>query len=316
MDVLRAIIIAFLALSGICSAQQPDSSARERPAEERRFRRIPSNNRVGIDIDRFIGHPSASVARVTHEVMLTQSILRAGDPYAPGDPGAVLEYRKDFAHVRLLPQNVTPLVELPLQHIFYVQSGSGRLDNGSLQWELKPGIAVLVPAGLSHRLTNTGDESLQMLMLSWQNPEGVAPRKDILVRDVNLLPFAEKNAHWNNMAKNLFRPSDGLHPNEKVLVVYLPAMAMGSPHPHVPGWEEVWANIGPGPSILMLGSELREMPANTAFLSPPNGQTVHAAINATKDEVQAFFYFGRYTQKAPDDFGSEGTVLGQKMRKR
>lgn len=316
MNILRGVVIAFLALSGICSAQQADSSARERPSEERRFRRIPSNNRVGIDIDRFIGHPASNQIRVTHEVMLKQSILRKGDPYNPGDAGAVLEYREDFAHAWLLPHNATPLVESKLQHIFYVQSGSGLLDNGSLQWDLKPGIAVLVPAGIAHRLSNTGDGSLEVLMLSWENPEDVVPRKDILVRDANALPFAEKNAHWNNMAKNLFHPSDGLHPNEKVLVVYLPPMAMASPHPHVPGWEEAWANIGPGPSILMLGSELREMPANTAFLSPPNGQTVHAAINATKDEVQAFFYFARYTQKAPDNFGDEGTVVGQKMRKK
>ena len=316
MGTIKNIAIALLALVCVCTAQQADSSARERPAEERRFRGIRANNRVGIDIDRFVGRPFTNQIRVTHEVMLKQPILRKGDPYNPGDAGAVLEYREDLAHAWLLPHNATPLVESELQHIFYIQSGSGRLDNGSLQWGLQPGIAVLVPAGVPHRLSNTGAGSLEMLMLSWESPEGVVPRKDILVRDANLLPFAEKNAHWNNMAKNLFHPSDGLHPNEKILVVYLPPMAMASPHPHVEGWEEVWTNIGPGPSILMLGSELREMPANTAFLSPPNGQTVHAAINTTKDEVQAFFYFGRYTQQAPDDFGDEGTVAGQKMKKK
>ena len=126
------IICVLLSWACVCGAQQPDSTAQNNPPAEQRWRGLRSNERTGIDIDRFIGHPSASVARVTHEVMLTQSILRAGDPYAPGDPGAVLEYRKDFAHVWLLPQNVTPLVELPLQLVFYVQSGSGRLDNGSL----------------------------------------------------------------------------------------------------------------------------------------------------------------------------------------
>ena len=157
MGTIKNIAIALLALVCVCTAQQADSSARERPAEERRFRGIRANNRVGIDIDRFIGSPFSNQIRVTHEVMLKQPILRKGDPYNPGDAGAVLEYREDLAHAWLLPHNATPLVESELQHIFYIQSGSGRLDNGSLQWDLQAGIAVLVPAGVPHRLSNTGD---------------------------------------------------------------------------------------------------------------------------------------------------------------
>jgi hypothetical protein len=152
-----------------------------------------------------------------------------------------------------------------------------------------------------------------MLMVSWDNPVGISARKGILVRDASLLPFAERNAHWSYMAKNLFHPSDGLHANEKVLVVYLSPMSIGRPHTHPPHWEEVWTNIGPGNSILQLGSEIREMPVNTAMLVPPNGQTVHAVLNTTRD-TQAFFYFGRYTAPAPTNFNdSEGTVPGKPL---
>ncbi len=263
-------------------------------------RPFPSNEQTGVDIDRYIGNPFASPAKVTHEVMLKRSILRHGDPHKPGEPGAVLEYRKDFAVATLLPHNRTPLVQTPEQHILFIQSGRGRLDNGASYWDLREGIAALIPPAARHRLVNTSDQPLLMFLLTWDSPPEATPRKDILVRDVHALPIAEKNAHWSYMAKNIFHPSDGLHPNEKVLIVYMAPMTIGSPHPHVEHWEEVWVKIPPGDAHLLLGSEVREMPPNTAFLAPPNGQTVHSVMNLSRSKVQSWFYFARYTQPAPD----------------
>ena len=266
-----------------------------------------------IDIDRYIGNPFVSTALVTHDVILSRSILRAGDPHVPGLPGAVLEYRKDFFLATLLPKNRTALVRMPVQQLFYITGGQGRLDDGVQYWDLSDDVAFLIPPDASHRLTNTSNAPLTMLVVSWDNPAGVIARKGILVRDASLLPFAEQNAHWNYMAKNLFHPSDGLHPNEKVLVVYLPPMSIGRPHSHPPHWEEVWTNIGPGNSILQLGTEIREMPPNTAMLVPPNGQTVHAVLNTTR-QTQAFFYFGRYTVPAPTNFDDkQGAVPGKPL---
>ena len=285
----RTAILFVLAFTAL--AQQDD----RRPVPP------PSNDRVGIDVDRYLGNPFQSLTRVTHEVMLSRSILRHGDPHVPGDPGAVLEYRKDFAVVTLMARNQTPLTELPEQQVFYVVRGEGRLDTGSQYWDLRPGIALLIPPKSRHRFTNTTDQSLEMLHLTWDNPAGVTPRADILVRDVNTLPFAEKNAHWSYMAKNLFHPNDGLHPNEKVLVVYLPPMSIGSPHSHPPRWEEVWTSLPPGEgSYVQLGSEVREWPAYTGFLVPPNGRTVHSSMNLSKDKMVQYFYFGRYTSPAPN----------------
>jgi hypothetical protein len=116
------------------------------------------------------------------------------------------------------------------------------------------------------------------------------------------------------MAKNLFHPSDGLHPNEKVLVVYVNPMSMGGPHAHPPQWEEVWTKIGSDNSFMMIGSEVREMPPYTAMIAPPNGQTVHSVLNLSRDKIQAFFYFARYTQPAPSDFKDDATVTGKPLR--
>ncbi|MBK9168609.1 MAG: cupin domain-containing protein [Bryobacterales bacterium] len=284
---LRALLVASVLLSGLPLCAQ--------------FRAFPSNEKMGVDPDRYIGNPFQSLARVSHEVMLTRSILTAGDPHKPGDPGAVLQYRKDFATATLLPRNVTPLSRYPDQFIFFVERGEGRLDNGKEYWDLREGITFLIPPDQPHRLTNLGDTPLEMLMLRWENPAGVTPRKDILVKDVHVLPIAEKNAHWSYMAKNLFHPSDGLHPNEKILIVYMAPMTIGSPHPHPPDWEEVWTKMLPDePALLMLGSEIRDMPAHTGFIAPPNGETVHTVFNLSRDKVQSWFYFARYTRPAPD----------------
>jgi hypothetical protein len=65
----------------------------------------PSNQQVGIDIDRFIGHPSQS------PVITMRTILRYGDPYKPGDPGAVLENRKDLTAGTVLSHRQSPLAD-------------------------------------------------------------------------------------------------------------------------------------------------------------------------------------------------------------
>src|SRR5690606_36978548 len=111
---------------------------------------------------------------------------------------------KEAVQATLPGHNVTPLVQLPEQHVFIVQSGVGVLDDGSREWDLRPGIAVLVPPNVAHRLTNAGDEPLQMIMLTRDVEPIVTPRTSILVRDVNQLAYTEQGGHWSNMAKYVF----------------------------------------------------------------------------------------------------------------
>src|SRR5579862_8889453 len=86
----------------------------------------PSNQVVGIDIDRFIGNPLLSPVRVTHDVIFERSILRRGDSYHPGDPGAVLEYWKDLSLGTMLGQARTPVTHVSDQQFWYVERGVGR----------------------------------------------------------------------------------------------------------------------------------------------------------------------------------------------
>jgi mannose-6-phosphate isomerase-like protein (cupin superfamily) len=258
----------------------------------------PPNDVVGVNINRFVGKPLLSPVNVTQGVIFTRAILTHGDPYHPGDRGAVLEYRKDLSLGTILGNARSPLVQMTDEQFWYVESGKGRLDNGYDYWELHEGIGILIPPNARHQVENTADEPLQMLMLTW-TPFDVTPRTDILVRDVSSLPLPAQGAHWNYFGADLFAPDDGLHPNEQIAVVYMPPMTIAEPHAHMPHWEEIWVKLPPCSSYWMLGSEVREMLPNTGFLAPPNSQTVHSTVNLMKDQTQAWLLVSHWTWKQP-----------------
>lgn len=270
----------------------------------------PSNEKSGVDIDRYVGHPLKSPPGRTHEAIIKRAILTHGSPSASGGNRTVLEYRKELALGTLGPNDLTPLVVLDLQLFFFVASGEGRIDDGLGYWDLKEGVGVLVHSKLRHRITNTSDQPLELLMLTWEAPAGISAEKQILVRDTHQMPLTEcggEICHWSYLGKNIFNPSHGLHPNESFHIVYVPPMTIGEPHAHVPGWEEIWTKLPPHETYFMLGSEVREMPPFTAFLAPPNSKTVHSVINLRKDQRMAWLFISHFTVRQPD-YGREPLV--------
>lgn len=270
----------------------------------------PSNEKSGVDIDQYVGHPWKSPPKRTHESIIQRAILTHGNPSAIQANGAVLEYRRELALGTLGSKDATPLVALDSQLFLFVASGEGRIDDGAGYWELKDGIGVLVPSKLKHRITNTSDKPLELLMLTWEPAAGIAAEKQILVRDTHQMPLTEcggEICHWSYLGKNIFNPSHGLHPNEAFHLVFVPPMTIGEPHAHIPGWEEVWTKLPPHPTYFMLGSEVREMPPFTAFLAPPNSKTVHSVVNLRKDERMAWLFISHFTVKQ-SDYGREPLV--------
>ena len=243
-----------------------------------------------------------ATGHLSHGGLLTRSILRNGNPNVPGPAGAVLEYRTQIAKATLLPKSSTPLMSINNQFLFYVVSGEGRLDDGKNAWDLHNGITMLIPPDVQRRFVNSSTEPLEMVMVEW--PANAIARKDILVRDVTLLPYCEENAHWNNMSKCVFTQADGM--TGRVLLVMLMPMTMAAPHSHVLGTEEVWTKITPGNALMLLGSELREMPQYSAFLAPPNGMTWHGQVNTSKTQVEMWLYVagGNATHAAAGRCGS------------
>lgn len=245
-----------------------------------------TNDRANIQIDQFIGNPTDAPGRLSHGGLLTRAMLRSGNPNVPGQAGAVLEYRTQIAKATLLPRSRTPLMSINNQFLFYVVSGEGRLDDGKVSWDLRNGISMLIPPDVQRRFVNTSAEPLEMVMVEW--PANTIARKDILVRDVSLLPFCEENAHWNNMSKCVFSAADGM--TGRVLLVMLLPMTMAAPHTHTLGTEEIWTKLTPGTALMLHGSELREMPQYTSFLAIPNGSTQHGQINPSKTQVEMWLY--------------------------
>jgi mannose-6-phosphate isomerase-like protein (cupin superfamily) len=272
-------------------AQAGQAAAPQAPREP------PSNTQVGVSVDRFIGDASKSIGHLTHDVIFTQSILRGGDPSQPGPDGAVLQYRKEIVLGTMAPGQTSSMTTMPEQQVIYVEGGTGRIDDGSLFWDLKPGIMLLVPPNQPHRFVSTGDKPLKMLMLSYTLEAGITPHKGLLVRDVNVILYTERNVHWSNFAKYVFDDRDGMHPSDRVYIVDMAPMTIAGPHAHVPNAEEAWVKVSDGDAVMQLGSEIRRWPANAGFLAPPNGQTVHAAINIS-DSVQSWFYFARLNPNA------------------
>lgn len=224
-------------------------------------------------------------------------MLHAGDPNHPGSHGAVLEYHKDLSTATLLAKNRTPMVTLPDQFIFYVQGGEGRLEDGKQYWDLRENIAVLVPPNAPHRFVNDSEKPLNMIMITWTPT--APPRQDILVRDVNLLPWCEETVHWNNTSKCVFSAADGLFQSERMLMVMLQPRAMSQPHSHPPGMNEIWVKVTSGTATILMGSELREMPQNTAYMVPPTNETEHANLNLTTDRADWYLYWAHGAPPAP-----------------
>jgi mannose-6-phosphate isomerase-like protein (cupin superfamily) len=293
-----------LALFGLsaASAQAPDPLAPPAPKQmvpqgPTTPREPPSNEAAGIAVDRYVGDAAKSTPHIWRDVIYTRTILKEGDPDNPPANGAALYYHKEIAYAEMPAGNATTLAAVPQQVMLYIESGTARLDDGKSFWMLKSHSAVLIPPNQVHRLVTSDGAPLRMIMLTRILEPEVKPRDGILVRDVDALAMTERNVHWSNFAKYVFLGSDGLYPTDHMYIVYMAPRTIAGAHAHTPGQEEAWIKVTDGPALMQLGSEIRPWPINSGFLAPPNGKTVHAAINLS-DETQAWFYISRLQPSA------------------
>ena len=288
---MKVSYVVLLLAAATCTAQTPQGGQNQ-AAQPPRQQFVGLNEVENVSIDRFIGSPENEPVHLSHGTLLTHAILRAGDPNQAGPQSQVLEYRKQLATAELLPGSQTPLETYPDAYFFYVKSGEGRLDDGKQMWDLRPDIAVLVPPSVAHRIVNTSkDKPLEMIMLQWTG--GPNAKSALIVRDTRLLPWCEENAHWNNTSRCIFSAADGLLQGERIYTVMLQPWAVSQPHSHTPGTEEIWTKISPGSIPILIGSDLREMKEDTAYLVPPTGKTDHSNINVSKDKTEWWIYIAR-----------------------
>jgi mannose-6-phosphate isomerase-like protein (cupin superfamily) len=108
-------------------------------------------------IRRNLEHPEVKATRyrahgggIAHMILDTrhlQTLMFLAHAYVP--PGEIL-----IGHVD------------PMEEIYYIQTGQGRMQVGEEVCEVKSGDAVHIPIGQFHELTNTGKEVLTVLVVA------------------------------------------------------------------------------------------------------------------------------------------------------
>ena len=71
-----------------------------------------------------------------------------------------------LAHASVAPKKILIGHVDPMEEIYIIQSGHGRMQVGDQVCEVKPGDAIHVPIGQFHELTNTGEEELTILVVA------------------------------------------------------------------------------------------------------------------------------------------------------
>ena len=164
------------------------------------------------------------------------------------------------------------------QQLFYVASGSGHMQSGATAFDVAPGDTFLLPPRVDFQLVANGDRYLNLYVVT--EPSDGADEFSGGVRLIDNAAAPVTQGDWHNREQMLASVADGLQGYTRIDSVELAPMAMSRPYSVMPGSEEVWIAIE-ADTELLLGKELRTLPAGTAYLVPPTGITAQAHINAS-----------------------------------
>lgn len=242
------------------------------------------------DIDMFMGNWRNSTPRIMHGNLVFRDMLTAlegPDDLHPARRGACLVYSKAISYATIEPGAIARTIkgELDgLQQTFVVNSGTGVIKSGSKTVELKKGMAFILTPGLDFTLTATGKENMTFYVATEKIPAGFSPNKTLEVVDNRgEAPFMK--VHWAHIDRVMIGQKNGMCQYSAFTEVKLDAMTMAQPHSHEKGVEEVWIATD-GDIDLLLGKQLRKLPAGTAYRIPSTGKTAHANINASDGIVK------------------------------
>jgi len=108
-------------------------------------------------IRRNLNHPEVKATRyiahgggIAHMILTTQ----------------YLETLMFLAHASVPPGNTLLGHVDPMEEIYIIQTGQGKMQVGNEICDVKPGDAIHIPIGQYHELINTGDETLTLLVVA------------------------------------------------------------------------------------------------------------------------------------------------------
>lgn len=286
MGTQRRRFVAFLLLFVIVQA---GSLFSQEPLPYSQLDPNPYDPAVDVNPDMFMRSWKESPARHLFGLLIVRDIFtrNCGDPLKPNIRGGVLTQLLEFARATLNAGDRTvPSRFTESQAILYIDGGTGEIDAGGKNAEIHRGTGVLIPPGVEFVLKNAGTEPLEMYFYIEPVPGGFKPRRDILVRHENDIPFASQAVHWSNFDKKLFDGEDGLAVLIGIRSVWLAPMTMAQPHAaDAPGADILWVALE-GEIYSLLGKQLRKLPPGTAFKNPGDGKFVHSNINLTDKPIK------------------------------
>jgi len=284
--------LAALAVVLVVSARGQQKAAAEAGPSYRED--APSNRRrpdADVDVSFYINHWRSSPPREGHGGLIERDILTRGDPFHPLKKGAVLRFLTAYRRAELPPHAVTRSFADPREQVFlFVLSGQGRIEADGRTVDLEEGMAVVIPAGLSTRLSNPSGRSLELFLAAEETPAGFIPERELSVgRYRDSLPLV--GAHWAHIARPFIYDHEPKFANPMgFVVVSMDAFDIAQPHTHPAAAEEIWLQVK-GTSLLLLGNRLLRQEAGEAFLVPPTNTVPHSSINPD-GEPQLWLFFG------------------------
>jgi mannose-6-phosphate isomerase-like protein (cupin superfamily) len=294
LDVKKALPVVLAALSVVhaASARGQQKSASDAGPSYRED--APSNRRrpgVDTDVSFYINHWRGSPPRDGHGGLIERDILTRGDPFKPREKGAVLRFLKAYRRAELPPHAATrDFADAREQVFLFVMGGGGSIEADGRAARLEEGTAVVIPAGLSFRLINPSDRTLELFLAAEETPDGFVPEKRLSVgRYRDSLPLV--GAHWAHIARPFVYDHEPRFANPMgFVVVSVDAFDAAQPHTHPAAAEEIWLQVK-GTSLLFFGNRLLRQEAGEAFLVPPTDAVPHSSINAN-GEPQLWLFFG------------------------
>jgi mannose-6-phosphate isomerase-like protein (cupin superfamily) len=287
----RVVVAALTVLLAVSARAQQKAAADAGPS----FLEDAASNRrrpgVDTDVSLYINHWRSSPPREGHGGLIERDILSRGDPFDPREKGAVLRYLKAFRRAELPAHSDTRSFADAREQVFlFVLGGEGCIESGGRTVSLEEGMAVVIPAGLSYRLLNPSDRSLELFLAAEETPAGFIPERRLSVgRYRDSLPAV--GAHWAHIARPFIYDHEPKFANPMgFVVVSMDAFDIAQPHTHPAAAEEIWLQTK-GTSLLFFGNRLLRQETGEAFLVPPTNTVPHSSISPD-GELRQWLFFG------------------------
>ncbi|MBI4530208.1 MAG: cupin domain-containing protein [Candidatus Latescibacteria bacterium] len=227
-----------------------------------------------LDCDHIVTH-----GRLREWVLFT----RRQGTFPDKNTGAVMFNMDRYSRAVLLEGvRAEPTVHEGQAESVHVISGVGSLQVGTEEYPIRDGSSFEIPAGVEHRLANTGETELELLTCLYPANPGEG--------DVVLHNWREDGSSGQSHWYHVYRGRGA----GRIGNVDIPPRKISHPHNHPPDHDEVWY-VTKGQGCHWMGRELHPQgPGWAVWLEP---EELHSLFNPTDEWVYSFCCIMRAPEK-------------------